>query len=80
MELPITERQFAALAWAAGISKTSASHAAMKMIFTQGMAPSEVARTTGLQPSTVCNARAKMFSALALIPGKIARLQEAMGQ
>lgn len=80
MELPITERQFNALARVSGFSANSKTHKAMKMIFVEGKRNSEVAAICDLTASVVGNAKNKMLNVHSSLPGRIALIQEALGQ
>ena len=80
MNLPVTERQFTALAKVAGIKSSAAIHQAMKMIFVQGNTAADAVRETGLTAGYVSNAKNKMIGAYSQIPQRIALLREALGE
>lgn len=80
MELPITERQFTALARLAGISSQSAVHKAMKLVFVHGLIPAEAARQTGLSNGYISNAKHKMLGVYLSLPQRIGLLNEALGK
>ena len=80
MELPITERQFAALARISGISVKSNVHKAMKLVFVNGLIPAEAARQTGLSNGYISNAKNKMIGVYLSLPQRIALLNEASGK
>lgn len=80
MDLPITERQFNALARIAGISVNSNIHQAMKLVFVHGLIPAEAARQTGLSNGYISNAKHKMIGVYLSLPQRIALLNEALGK
>ena len=80
MNLPITERQFTALARISGISVKSNVHQAMKLVFVSGLIPAEAARQTGLSNGYISNAKNKMIGVYISLPQRIALLNEALGK
>lgn len=80
MDLPITERQFAALARISGMSAKSKAHQAMKLVFVSGLIPAEAARQTGLSNGYISNAKHKMIGVYRSLPQRIALLNEALGK
>jgi hypothetical protein len=80
MEIPISERQFAALARLAGIKPTSKTFIALKLHFTKSVTMNMAAQQAGCGHQTARNAKVRIIQVIPTIPGRIVLLQEAMGQ